>query len=475
MKRQKRTKGIRKSKQKKKQKKHSPKRRTFNLTDGGNAKLFAHTFQGEARYNHREHGWIVWSEGRWKKDEEGRIWQMAKDVARIRYLEASRIKDDFIRRRAIGVALRIESLWRLKAMIELAKSEPPLADDGLSWDNDPYLLGVANGVVDLRTFELRKDKREDHVTLHTTVPFDITAKCPRWEQFLREIFNRDQEVIGYIHRLIGYTLTGLNREQYFHVLFGEGQNGKSLFLNIIKHIFGPYSFTLPFSAFEKTGSTNSHDLAATAGKRLISALEVDERATLNEARIKSMTGGDELAGRFLYRNTFNFKPTAKLFLVWNRRPAIQDESHALWRRIRLIPFTQRFEGRNEDKVLEETLKAESPGILTWAIDGFHYWLDEGLGECPRAITLATKSYRDASDYIGQFLDECCEFAPTATVPTTELRAAYCQWCLDNDYPESHPRQFNERLATRGLKREKRSILRIMTWLGLRLKKRGGDT
>jgi putative DNA primase/helicase len=400
---------------------------------------------------------------------------MAKAIAKLRHFEARNLKDVEKRPGAIKTALRFESLWRLKAMIELAQSEAPLADDGSSWDSDPYLFGVANGVVDLRTLELHADKRENHVTLHTSISFDLTAKCPRWEQFLQEIFNGDAELIEYMRRLIGYTLTGLNREQYFHVLFGEGQNGKSLFLNIIKHILGPYSFTLPFSAFEKTNSTNSHDLAATAGKRLITALEVDERATLNEARIKSMTGGDELAGRFLYQNTFNFMPTAKLFLVWNRRPAIQDESHALWRRVRLVPFTQRFEGRNEDKRLEEQLKSESAGILLWAMGGFLDWQDQGLGDRPRTIRLATESYRNATDYLGQFLDECCEFERTASVPAFDLRTAFSTWCHDNDHAEIQVRRFNEKLEARGLRRQKRTVLRTIAWVGIRLKKRGGET
>jgi putative DNA primase/helicase len=153
------------------------------------------------------------------------------------------------------------------------------------------------------------------------------------------VFEGDEELIAYIQRAVGYTLTGCVNEQHFHVLFGEGQNGKTVLLNVLTHILGPHAFALPFAAFEKTSrSAIPHDLAATAGKRLITAAEIDERVTLNEARLKAMTGGDTQAARFLYQNTFNFRPTAKVWLIVNRKPVVTDDSDALWRGVRLVPF-----------------------------------------------------------------------------------------------------------------------------------------
>jgi putative DNA primase/helicase len=392
---------------------------------------------------------------------------MAKKIPRLRYQMASEIEDDDQRKRASEFARSCESLTRLRNLIELAKTEDPLSDDGTGWDRDPYLLGVANGVLDLRTAELREDRREDKVTLHTGVTYIEGAECPRWEQFLREIFNDDQELIDYLQKAIGYTLTGNFNEQYFHVLFGEGQNGKSVLMNILNNMLGPYAFTVPFAVFEKTSRPGiPTDLAATAGKRLTIASEVDEQVTLNEARLKGMTGGDTQAARHLYKDTFNFKPTAKVWLIVNRKPVVVDDSHALWRRVRLIPFLRRFE--RGDKNLESKLLQEASGILCWAVIGCLLWQADSLEQIPRAILEATRSYRNESDVIGQFISQHCTLGPASRVPATAIWQSFNTWRDEQGYQEMTQRQFNSSLESRGLRRGRHGEARTLGWTGIGL-------
>ena len=435
-------------------------------TDLGNAEMFAELFQDDARFNHKTGRWIVWQDRRWKNDGNGYIMGMAKMVPRLRYRKSSEIADDDKRKKAAQFARECESLSSLRSLVELAKTEKPLSNDGTGWDTDPFLLGVANGVLDLKSAMLRPDRHEDYVTIHSPIEFDTDSQCPRWEQFLREVFNNDGELIDYIQRAVGYSLTGLVTEQVFHILFGEGQNGKSVFLNILSHVFGPYSYTLPFSAFEKSQrSAISNELAESVGKRLITVSEVEETKTLNEARLKSMTGGDRQSARFLYGNQFNFKPTAKLWFSVNRKPLVADDSHAIWRRLRLVPFINKFE--QADRNLEEKLRAEAPGILLWAVLGCLLWQSESLAETPKAISQSSASYRADSDVIGQFLSQECILGKENTVLVVEMYRDFEKWRDENNFPLVTRQKFNASLESRGLARKLHGENRLSTWIGIK--------
>lgn len=430
--------------------------------------MFADLFKRDARFNHKTGRWIVWHDNRWIADNNGYIMGMAKYIPRLRYRQTSEIVDEAQRSKAAQYARSCESLGSIRALIEFAKTEKPLSDNGTKWDCDPYLLGVANGVIDLTTADLRPDQRQDRITIHSPIPFDDSAQCPRWERFLQEIFNGDEELITYIHKAVGYSMTGCVDEQIFHILFGEGQNGKSVFLNVLAHVLGPHAYTLPFSAFEKSNrSTISNELAESAGKRLITVSEVEESKVLNEARLKSMTGGDKQSARLLYGNQFNFKPTAKLWFSVNRKPIVSDDSHALWRRLRLVPFLNKFE--QADHHLEEKLRIEAPGILLWAVTGCLIWQAESLRDIPKAILQTVSSYRADSDIIGQFLSQQCSLGRERTVPASELYEKFDEWRGKEGHRLTTRQQFNASLENRGLSRKLHGDNRITTWFGVSLR------
>jgi putative DNA primase/helicase len=434
-------------------------------TDMGNAEMFAEVYQNDARYNHKIGKWIVWENGRWKVDTNSRIIAMAKKIPRLRYLKASENESDEERSKAAKFARISESAHRLKSLVDLAKTEDSLSDDGSGWDADPMLLGVKNGVLDLRTGELREARREDRITLYTEIPFSEDAECPRWEQFLVEVFGGDSDLISYVQLAVGYAITGCTNEQLIHILFGEGQNGKSVFLNTIAYILGPYAFSLPFSSFEKSSRGGiPNDIAATVDKRLITASEVDEEMILNEARIKAMTGGDAQSARRLYAEFFNFNPTAKVCLIVNRKPRIEDDSYAIWRRIRLVPFPHKFE--KADKLLQEKLKQEAPGILLWAVRGCLLWQNEGLDNIPKAILEATHSYRAESDVVGQFLSSACILGSEKQIESVTLWNSFEAWREAQGYPKVSRRQFSASLEGRGLCRTLSGERRLMTWCGI---------
>lgn len=441
----------------------------FRRTDAGNAELFAKLYRNYLRYDHKRKFWLVWREHWWEADVDGEVQRKAKEAARTRLHYAGNLPDTEEYQNEMKWALKSELRYRLDAVIALAQSERPLADAGQGWDAEPDLLGVANGVVDLRTGCLRPGRPEDRITSHTHVPFDPAAQCPRWLKFLEEVLDDDPTLVSYVHRFAGYCLTGSTEEQCFFLLYGPGANGKTTFLETLRHVLGDYACNLPFSAFElKARSSIPNDVAAIAGKRFVTSSETDESAKLNAARIKTITGSDKQSGRFLYGQLFEFDGTAKLVLACNHKPSVADDTHGFWRKVRLILFPRKFDGKEKDQKLKEKLLAEAPGILAWAVRGCIEWQKHGLGPVPAVVAEATEEYRRESDIIGQFLDDCCVLHKNTWVAVSSLRDEFEQWSVGDPDGKLNNKVFAQRLRARGLEQTQRGSAQTRTrvWLGI---------
>lgn len=440
----------------------------FRQTDAGNAEWIAHLYGDRLRFNHARKYWLIFKGGHWQVDDDGEVNRLAKLAARQRGKEAGQLEEDAGLEEAVKWALKSEHAYRIRAALKLAESTPPIADNGKGWDSEPFLLGVQNGVLDLRTGKLRAAKPEDRITLRTAVPFEPSAKCPRFEQFVCEIFLDDVELIGYVKRAIGYCLTGDVSEQCLFLCYGEGANGKSVLLEIFRYVLGGLAHNLPFSAFELTGrSTIPHDLAGVVAKRFVTSAETNENVRFNEARLKAISGGDTCTARFLFQEFFSFDPTAKFWLAFNHKPRVTDDSHGFWRRIRLIPFPVKFEGGRADKDLLGKLKAEGAGILAWAVRGCLAWQREGLGE-PSAVRAATKLYREESDALATFLEERYESSPKSVVGSTQILEEFKQWAEANGEEPLSPRALSDRLRKHGFTPTRDLIdgQRVRVWRGI---------
>jgi putative DNA primase/helicase len=438
-------------------------------TDLGNAELFAALWKARVCFDYAQRRWMLYKKHWWEPDADGELMRLAKHVPRALHRNSANTEDDDQRWKEARWALSTECHQRLEAMLTLAQSEKPLADAGDGWDIDGWLLGVANGLVDLRAGELRDGMPDDRITLHTKIAFDPLAACPRWDRFLTEIFDGNSELISYVHRAVGYSLTGLTKEQCFFCCNGAGANGKSTFLNAIRNVLGSYASNLPFSAFELAArSTVPNDVATLPGRRFVTAIETDESARLNEARIKALTGGDIITARLLYRDHFSFKPVAKYWLAFNHPPMVADDSHGFWRRVHQILFPHQFDPQADPK-LEETLSAEAPGILAWAVRGCLEWQACGLN--PPAVVLgATQTYRMESDPLREFLEDRCIQGPTEVVTAAELREAYVAWARKNGEARILTRaEFTRRLEAGGFQKRQSGHARTWTWFGLSLK------
>src|SRR5215469_969273 len=355
----------------------------FPRTDAGNAEYIAKLFGDVLRYDHTQGRWVIWNKThrRWREDKCSEIPEFAIAAARRRRRGASRLADTDRSKAEIKWSFESENRHSVEDALELAKGLVPISDTGEGWDADPLLFGVKNGVVDLRTGKLRDERPGDRITKHSPIPFDPTAKCARFEQFLIEIFENDEALVDYLQRTLGYCLTGLVHEQCVFCWHGTGANGKSTLILLARYIWGNYAVNLPFSALE-IQNRNSNDLVGLAGARLATAVETNEGMRLNQARIKALTGGDPITARRLYHESFTFDPTHKLVLAFNHKPTIADDSEGMWRRVHLVPFNRYFQEHERDKKLLDELKAEAPGILAMLVRGCLRYQKIGLDMPP---------------------------------------------------------------------------------------------
>lgn len=421
------------------------------LTDLGNAERLV-SMHGDALRYTTALGWMAYDGKKWRRDDgEQQIQTFAARVARGIRVEAARQANTDGFKELSKHAARSENAARIRAMIEL--SRPKLQVDADVFDRDPNLFNVDNGVIDLSTGKLRPHNRDDLLSKISPVSFDEKATCSRWKQFLSEVFDGDEEIVRFVQRALGYTLTSSTKEQCFFLLHGEGANGKSTLVDTLHRLMGSYGTTTPFSTFtqqDRSGGGPRDDIAALAGVRFVAAGEGEAGGRLDEATIKSLTGGDVIAARHLYKSLFEFRPKFKIWLSTNHPPTIRGTDEAIWRRVRKIPFNVQFpEGSpRRDPDLKARLFEELPGILNWAIEGGLAWQREMLSQ-PEAVRAAVAEYREEQDRLGGFISSCLNIRKDAFTSSSDMFRAYKKWCEDNGERPSTQRSLARQLKSHG--------------------------
>ena len=423
-------------------------------TDLSNAGRFARAHSRRLRYVRERRMWLSWDGRLWKPDATGDAERAAKRTVRQLLADAALIEDAAECRSAAAWAITSQSDSRLKALLSQATTEPEIALAADEIDRDGWLLTCANGTLDLRTGGLRDHDPADLITRGTGVAYDPDAECPLWRRFLDEVFAGDAELIEFVRRFVGYCLTGETKEDILAIFHGAGCNGKSTFIGVLKQLLGDYAITAAFDTFtrQRNGGGPRNDLARLHRARLVTATESAEERRLDEATVKEITGGDTIAARFLYGEHFEFVPEFKLVLVSNYLPRVAGDDDAIWRRLRLVPFTRSFLGR-EDLDLSAKLARELPGILVWAVEGCLAWQHEGLGHA-EAVTRATHEYRTSEDTLQMFLSECCAELQGERVQIEVWRSAYERYCEEVGEDALSGSQVGKRLAKRGIVRKR---------------------
>lgn len=402
------------------------------LTEAGAAERFTQWRGDDVRYDHRRNRWLLWQGHRWVPDVDDQIVRLGLDFARDWQQSAVTITDTERRKKTFTAAVRLEHRRALLSMLELAAAMKPIADAGTNWDLDPWLLGAPNGVIDLRDGTLRPGERDDRLTMSTGVAFDPDATCSRFEQFIVDTFANQPELMTFVHRAIGYSVSGDVSEQVLFLGYGTGSNGKGLLTQTLSRVLGDYSYTMPFSTIElHQRSAIPNDLAALLNRRFVSASETNDGTRLNESRVKALTGCDPITARFLHAEFFTFDPVGKYWLSVNHKPVVRDDSHGFWRRLRLIPFDQTFP---VNKALGPELHREGPGILAWCVRGCLDWQRYGLAP-PDVVLNATAAYQADSDVLGSFLTEATDQDPDHEVRASTLYEHYRTWAAVNGFTD----------------------------------------
>ena len=436
---------------------------SYPRNDVGNAERFVSLFNDDIRYATHTGKWLIREGSLWRTDSDGQIVRFAVEAVESMGAEAMNEEDQARRTLLLKHEKASGSLQHINSMISLAQSNEGISVAPEKIDADSYLLGTRNGVLDLHTQRLIDT--DQIVTKRVPVWFDPDAKCPRWERFLQEVFDGHPEIVGYVQRAVGYSLTGETDEQCLFFLHGQGANGKSTFLNVIKRLFGEYAVVAPSHLLMASKSPDYAAIARMHGARLVIASEVPQNAQFDEVLIKQLTGNDTLTARHLYQGYFEFSPTFALWLAGNHKPKIQGTDYAIWRRIKLIPFTRTFIGNEQDHQLEQRLTAELPGILNWALGGCVLWSEEGLVE-PESISEATKEYRSDEDILGIYIAESCDCDPNFKINAKPLYDDYKKWAKEAGERVMTSTMFGKQMVERGFQKIKTSGL--MVYSGIKL-------
>jgi putative DNA primase/helicase len=421
-------------------------RRHYTRSDLGNAERFVDMHGDRVRWCPALKSWLFYDGRRWARDECGEARKLAHDTARS-ILKDAAAEEDLAKQKEIAkFAISSQNEGRINGMLSQAK--PYLAVRMEELDRDRWSINCLSGTLDLRSGQIRPHDPADLITKLAPVEYDPRTGRARFGQFLRETL-LDEAVISFVKRYAGYTLTGITRERLFAILYGFGKNGKTTLVELLQDAMGDYATnTDTETILAKKYQGVGNDVAALKGARFVSAAEVEQGRRLAESKVKQLTGSDTVTARFLFGEHFSFKPEFKLWLSTNNKPVIQGTDDAIWDRIRLIPFTQRFEGSKADPRLPEKLREELAGVFAWMVEGCLEWQEHGLGE-PESVKAATNRYRTEMDTLASFFDERCVIHPSALVPASVLYEKYRMWCLGAGEDAETQKMFGMRLAERG--------------------------
>lgn len=323
------------------------------------------------------------------------------------------------------------------------------------FDSDPLLLNCKNGVVNLKTGTLVAHSPQQRFTYCVPVDYDPNADYVEWVEFLNTVTAKP-EIVDYLHMAVGYTATGLTQEECLFYVHGPSRSGKGTFVETLLYVLPkPLGVQADFSTFtaKREGDMQNFDLAPLKPARFVAASESNKYDTLNEAKIKTATGGDWIRCAFKHKDHFEYRPQFKIWLVSNHPVKGDVDDDAFWGRVKVIEFPNSFLGK-EDKTLKRRMKSSEilRGILRWIVEGSMAWFASPGGlNAPQAVMNATNARRNDLDFVQQWIDECCKSDATAWTPNSDIRASYEQWCKTEGQTPKGPEHFARALSKKGYK------------------------
>lgn len=442
--------------------------RPYELTDEGLSDRLRDEHGTRLRYVTEWSKWIGYDGKRWVTSGDS-----APAFLAVRELTAAlRDESEYVggdRGKALrGASRRLASAGGAASVVRMAVPLDALRIRLADLDPHPMFLACANGTIDLERGALIDHDPEHMISGATPIAYDSTAACPTWDRFMREVCDDDLDLVTYLQRAVGYSLTARTDEQCLFFLYGNGGAGKSTFLGTVQHVLGDYATTCSADLIlTKRHEQHPTAIAALFGKRLAIVGEVDDGRSWDEATVKSLTGSDVIAARRMREDMWTFTPRHKLWIAGNYRPSVRGIDNGIWRRMRLVPFTASFKGR-EDRALTQKLQRELPGILAWAVRGAQQWARYGL-ETPERVQRETDEYRIEQDFFRSFFEESFELTQHAEdrVARSQLVQLYEQWRIRNGMPQLGARSIAERARANGAGEVKASGITYWTRIKMR--------
>lgn len=450
-------------------------RKYYTYDDTGNALRFRDANAGLIHYNHVDGCWIYWDGVRWASDENGEIKRRADKMLADMAKDLKEMQDDPAYNAYKKHLSRSRSHRGKEGFIAEARHLEGVPVLPSEMDRAGNAFNVRNCLISLKTGRTAEHDKKYMISKLAPVTYDENAKCPRWDRFIEEVTCGDKSLQLYLQRMIGYCMTAYTKEQCMFFLYGNGSNGKSVFVDTIAYMLGEYAASCqPETVMMRDrNNTARGDLARLKGARMVVTSEPNDGCRLDEGIVKQMTGGTEnkLTARFLYGREFEFSPEFKIVMSTNYKPVIKGTDNGIWRRVRLIPFTAEFTKENRDPQLTEKLRRELPGILNWAIAGAVGWCKEGLPPCA-IIDEAGQEYRSEMDRVQQFLDDCTERSDSGSTQASTLYKCYRAWCSEQG--DRFPISSNKFCSELKRRYKSRKTSAFNEYLGIRINAFGMD-
>lgn len=419
--------------------------------DTGNADRMMDLFGSAIRYSYIDKLWYIYNGSFWEADNSGIINKYVDMMIDTMKNEKINVPDgmdeDEVTDNFKKFIKKTRGNRAKKSIIDELQHRVPILHN--EFDTDKTLLNTENGYVDLTSGILHDHDINKMFSKQTNAEFTDNVDTPEWESFLNQIFNNDQDLIHYIQKAVGYSLTGSVKEQVMFFLYGNGRNGKSVFIDTIADLLGNYAKTMQAESImiRQTSGTANSDIARLEGARLVISSEPNEGVRLDEGLVKQLTGGDKVTARFLYGKEFEFEPEFKIWLATNHKPIIRGTDDGIWRRLMLIPFDVQIPDEKVDKDLKYKLKREEVGILNWAVDGAVMWQKEGLNP-PQSVLDASQEYRSEMDTLDLFVNDKCEVYKDYEAPAGQLFKLYKQWAMDNSEYSMSKQKFGSEMKAK---------------------------
>lgn len=437
--------------------------KSYHLTDTGDAKRFAKLVAGDVRFCNGD--WYIWDGKRLVRDSTYKIYTYMDRLCASITEEARESGFEDRKKQLISHAKNLESRAKTESVLALSRAREPIPIRNVDeLDHNPYAFNCSNGIMEKGN--LRPHDFSELMTKISPVSYDPRADSPTWYRFLDQVVG-DQELIDYLARCVGYSMTGLNVHQVIFFLYGLGANGKSTFINTVMQVLGDYSRVLPSDVLMVGKEQHPTALADLRGIRMALASELEEGKRFNEQLLKWLTGEERIVARRMHQDFFEFSPKFKLWIVGNHKPTIRGTDYAIRRRFHLIPFEKTIPKEEQDPFLKDALRNELDGILNWCVKGLLDWMKQGLNP-PQRVLNATQEYFEEQDLIGHFINEETLKKFDSKVKHKTLYDLYVGYTKQRNEYVMSSKAFSQKLVERGLVKDRGEGGSIV-WIGITLK------